>query len=242
MKLPKHIAPGHWQIYRWAVQNLTQPGDWVFDPTVGTGTAIVEAMNNGRNGIGIELEFPEIAKGNIAFQKQATGKGILIHGNAKLIQKNLFSEGIGYDSLSLIINGTPYPTEGSKSSDAPERKNLSTKEDHSFDYMHQDNFGKKSGDEYWDFITQMYLDCIPFMKIGGKMVIAVKDLIKNKQPYLLHKEIVDRLLKKTTQLKYVGCVIHLHAPPTLFISTYGKRFKGVKIPKYQTGIILERVK
>ena len=31
---------------------------------VGTGTAVVEAINNDRNGVGIELEFAEITKSN----------------------------------------------------------------------------------------------------------------------------------------------------------------------------------
>ena len=44
-KYPKHICPGHWEGYRYAVQQFTNPGDTVFDPTVGTGSAIIEAIN-----------------------------------------------------------------------------------------------------------------------------------------------------------------------------------------------------
>jgi len=35
--------------------------------------------------------------------------------------------------------------------------------------------------------------------------------------------------------------LHKHIPPTLFMSTYSKRFPEVKIPIYQTGIVLEKI-
>ena len=110
-----HICPGHWSGYRWAVQNLTKPGDTVFDPTVGTGTAVVEAINAGRDAVGIELEFPHITKRSVDVQYErgtAKGKGTIIQGDARdqieLLEKNGF-EGECFD---LIITGSPYPVLG----------------------------------------------------------------------------------------------------------------------------------
>lgn len=40
------------------VLSMTNPGDWVFDPFVGTGTSIIAALKNGRNGAGAEI-FPD---------------------------------------------------------------------------------------------------------------------------------------------------------------------------------------
>lgn len=37
------------------VLSLTQPGDWVFDPFLGTGTSIVAAIRHGRRGVGAEV-------------------------------------------------------------------------------------------------------------------------------------------------------------------------------------------
>ena len=228
-----HIAPGHFLGYRWAIQNFTKKGDWVFDPTVGTGTAIVEAINHERNGIGIELEFPEVAEANINYQYTQTvnrenpvlGVSKFIHGNAKEIDKLLPRKEVEKDSIQLVINGTPYPTLGSVSSDAPERKNLAKTENGkikivnntTFDYEFKDNFGKKKGDEYWDLVTNMYLDCIPFMKKGAKLVILIKDMMQNKKPYLLHKMIIDDILLNTDELEYHGMYMHKHIPPTLFM-------------------------
>tara|TARA_Y100000310_G_scaffold330015_1_gene400913 strand:+ start:277 stop:1212 length:936 start_codon:yes stop_codon:yes gene_type:complete len=249
-KAGTHIAPGHFLGYRWAIQNFTDKGDWVFDPTVGTGTAIVESINNGRNGAGIELEFPDITKANIDYQFERdhdlpSGKYFFTQGNAKNVSSILRKGNFKDESIQLIINGTPYPTLGSVSSDAPERKNFksdgSIGMNKTFDYSIEDNFGKKKGQEYWDLIREMYLGCIPFMKVGGKMVILIKDMIRNKEPYLLHKMIIDEILDSTDKLKYYGTYLHKHIPATLFMSTYSKRFPEVKIPIYQTGIVLEKI-
>jgi DNA modification methylase len=251
-KAGTHIAPGHFLGYRWAIQKFTNPGELVFDPTVGTGTAIIEAINNGRNGAGIELEFPTITQANIDYQflrenDKPTGKYTFIHGNAKELTTLLPAKGIMHDSISLVINGTPYPTLGSSSSDAPERKNLKKDDagkiqvvnNTTFDYKNPDNFGAKKGTEYWNFITNMYLDCIPFMKKEGKMVILIKDMMQNKKAYLLHKMVIDDILANTKELEYYGMYMHKHLPPTLFMSTYPKTYPTAgQIPLYQTGIVL----
>ena len=249
---PKHIAPGHFLGYRWAIQKFTQPGDWVFDPTVGTGTAIIEAINNDRNGIGIELEYPDITEANIKKQFERsydppTGRHIFINGDARCLAKYLDENNVSKESLQLVINGTPYPKEGSTSSDAPERGMASKighakKAERLVDYKLNNNFGTFKGSAYWDLITNMYVDSVPYMKSGAKMVILIKDLVRNKQPYLLHKEIVDRVLEATSELKYYGTYLHRHVPETLFMRTYNKTYGDhIKVPMYQTGIVLEKV-
>ena len=250
-----HIAPGHFLGYRWAIQEFTEEGDWVFDPTVGTGTAIVEAINHGRHGVGIELEFPKITQANIDHQfkretDKPTGEYVFLHGNAKELSSLLQTEAcITPETLQLVINGTPYPTLGGVSSDAPERKNFKKDENgktiiannRTFDYGIEDNFGKKKGDEYWKLIRGMYSDCVPFMKEGAKMVILIKDMVQNKKPYLLHKMIIDDILENNDQLRYYGMYMHAHIPTTMFMNTYHKQYPDAKqIPLYQTGIILEK--
>lgn len=49
------------------VLSMTSPCDWVFDPFVGTGTSIIAALKNGRNGAGAEIlpEYVAIANKRI---------------------------------------------------------------------------------------------------------------------------------------------------------------------------------
>lgn len=254
IKSSKHLCPGHWPGYRFAIQKLTNPGDWVLDPMAGTGTAVVESINNGRNAVGIELEFPEIAKQNLQHQHDNNEEGIelgkhfMFSGNVKDLDS--FMEEVGNVKFDLIINGTPYPVLGnSSSSDAPERKVLlEDKEekkinDRTFDYQKEDNFGLLKPPRYYDVMTQTYINCCKYLKVGGKFVIIIKDPVSNKKPYLLHKYLIDHLLDKEPSLRPYGSFIHSHHPPTLFMSTYQKRYPEVKtIPLYQTAIVLEKFK
>ena len=247
----KHIAPGHWNGYRWAIQRFTKKGDWVFDPTVGTGTAIVEAVNNGRNGAGIELEFHELTQKNIDFQYVATNKpkGMGVYhfwpgGNARELADFLRINDLKEGSLSLIINGTPYPKIAGVSSDGYERafsRDIPDRETKVLDYQVAENFGaQRLKGNYWPWVVQMYLDCIPFLKKNGKIVIIVKDMVQKKEAFLLHEMLADRILERTDELKFQAVFLQKHIPTTMFQNTYPKRFPEVKIPLYQTGIVLTK--
>lgn len=243
VKLDKHICPGHWQGYRYAIQKLTKPGDTVFDPTVGTGSAIVEAINLGRKGVGIELEFDQITNRTIQVQHDrgtATAESVLIPGDARDLDDLLPSRGIEKNSLDLIVNGTPYPVLGGGQSDAPERGFTSkTKGETNIYYEKDKNVGVLKGQKYWDTINHIYSKAIEYLKPGGKFVTIIKDPTQKKKPYLLHKMITDEVLKNNP-MKYYGTFIHRHLPTTLFQNTYSKRFPDVLIPYFQTGTVLEK--
>jgi len=240
-KAGDHLDVGHFIGYRWAIQNLCPEGGIVFDPTVGSGTAIVEAINNGRNGIGIELEYPEIAQKSIDHQKSKM-LGNLIQGDARDTTKLLLKNGYAKESFDLIINGTPYPSNGALSSDAPQRQRMgdSSDRDRTFNYNHERNMGLIRGSEWQETIRDMYNQSIEFLKPGGLFVIIIKDMIRKKVVYNLHKEIIDLVLEDNFGMDYEGFFLHKHIPTTMFINTYPKRYPGVVIPLYQTGIILKK--
>ena len=225
----KHNNPGHFVGYRWAIQQLTEEGDIVFDPTVGTGTAIFEAENNGRKGIGIELEFPETTK------YLCEGRGTVISGNALEVD---LKDYLPKESIQLLINGTPYPTlNGRTSSDT-----YFTFKDQNYygDYKDRNNIGKWKLPEYKARIHELYTRFIPYVKTNGFLCIIIKDPTHLKKPFLLHELITESILENNDCLKYYGSFLHKHLPQTLFMRTYPKRF-GVEVPTYQTGIILQKI-
>ena len=251
-KYPKHICPGHWQGYRYAVQNFTQPGDTVFDPTVGTGSAIIEAINNGRNGIGIELEFQEHTNMHVQVQKDrgtATGNSHVIQGDARELVDLLRDHGhIGENIFDLIVTGSPYPVLGGRQADAPERGKYENREDgrmgrkiedHAVKYENKKSIGVLKGQVYWDLLAEIYSKAINLLKPGGKFITIIKDPTQNKEAYLLHKMIAE-VVMEAAPVKYYGTFIHKHLPSTLFMNTYPKRYPEVKIPLYQTGTVLEK--
>lgn len=245
-KAGDHLDVGHAIGYKWAVQNLCPEEGYVFDPTAGTGTAIVESIIHGRNGIGIELEYPQVGERNIAEQyakARVLNSNVgswFRQGDATKLDEYFAEWNFKEPFLDLIINGTPYPKLSGKSSDAPERKNLKTKQDKSFDYMHEDNIGLTKGTAYSDLVKTMYTKAIKYLKPGGYFVILIKDLVQDKQPYLLHKYIIDIVLENNPDMEHYGFFLHKHVPTTMFINTYTKRFPGISIPLYQTGIVLRK--
>ncbi len=240
----KHICPGHWSGYRWAVQNFTEYGDWVLDPTVGTGTAVVESINHGRNAIGIELEFSEITNRTIQTQYDRAdkigslvplGEGRIITGDARDLHEH-----VGDQQFDMVINGTPYPVLGGGQSDAPERGYTSRNQGATIQYQKDKNVGVLKGQVYWDTILQIYSAAIEKLKPGGKFITLIKDPTQNKKPYLLHKMIADMLMEHLPVKPY-GTFIHKHLPATIFMNTYPKQWPEAKqIPLYQTGTVLEK--
>ena len=57
-----HIAKTPLHVARWAIQQYSKPGDWVLDPTIGAGTTAVEAITQGRNVAGMEIEYGEVGR------------------------------------------------------------------------------------------------------------------------------------------------------------------------------------
>ena len=223
-----HNNPGQFVGYRFAIQNFTQPGDLVFDPTVGTGTAVFEAENNGRKGIGVELEFPETAK------YLCEGRGRIIDANTLEIDPDSFLE---KESIQLLINGTPYPViGGGMSSDS----HTARSETSYGDYRNDNNIGKWKIDEFKDRIHEMYSKYIPYIKPGGYLIILIKDPCNNKQHFNLHKIITDSILKNNPEMDYDGFFIHRHIPTTFFMNTYEKQ-TGVIPPLHQSCIVLKKI-
>ena len=240
-----HICPGHWSGYRWAIQNLSEPGDMVYDPTVGTGTAIVEAINAGRNGVGIELEFPQITKRSVDVQYErgtAKGVGTVIQGDARDQIELLEQNGFEGECMDLIVTGSPYPVLGGRQSDSPERPNGDYRNRDFKDVKYEDtrNAGVLRGHKYWNLIEELYVKAISKLKPAGKFVTIIKDPTQNKKPYLLHKYITD-IVMATNPVEYYGSFIHRHLPYTFFMNTYHKQNPDVEIiPYYQTGIVLQK--
>lgn len=221
----KHVAKTPLHVARWCIQKFTKENDWVLDPTIGAGTTAVESLNHGRNVAGIELEeghykliMDNIGNNNNPFNKEA----IVINGDARQIGK--------FDSIhktfQLIVNNPPY------SGDEVERGNKYNTELDNLAFL-------KESDCYYKTLEEIYRESIVYLNKGGFFCVGVKDMIKNKQAYLLHKFIADILSK---YLEYQGMALLPHYPPTFFMSTYGKRFPELNhvIPRYQTIIVFAK--
>jgi DNA modification methylase len=233
----KHLDVGPYAGYRFAIEHLTKEDDWIFDPCMGSGTAAIEAINNGRNAVGIELEYPNIAKQNVDYQK-SDKTATIIEGNALHLDKLLPANGISQEKFDLIVTGTPYPViGGGKSSDAPQRKAGDID-----NYYNPDSFGLLKWDkDYRFFIDKMYVDSIKFLKKDGFFCTIIKDPTQNKEPFMLQKHITNWVRESNPNMIPYGFFIHKHVPTTFFMNTYAKMYpEAAQIPMYQIGLILQK--
>mgnify|MGYP001192103961 FL=1 len=231
----KHLAVGQWVGYRWVIQNYSEENDFIFDPTCGSGTALVEAYNNKRHSAGIELEFFEVALMNTIHQQQTRPMDRNYQMNLK--RGSALSDDFPDIEPTLIINGPPYPIlrNSNLSSDIHE----STWE-RDVVYDQNENLGNmKDGEQYWSSLKRIYTKCFDILKPNGYLCILIKDPIRDKKYYPLSEKVADLV----EQIGFVtkSSFLHRHIPSTLFMHTYPKKFPEVSVPLYQTGMIYQKI-
>jgi DNA modification methylase len=237
-----HIAKTPLHVARWAIQNYSKPGDWVLDPTIGAGTTAVEAITQGRSVVGMEIEYGEVVKANVRKSLAAIAdpkkkpQAMIGYGDARNIGDFLAKVGAKYDNrFALVVNNPPYS--GDVSMPSPKGKLRGKEHRHlettfQYDKTLPNLAFLKEGQEYWDEMMKIYAACVERMVPGGHFVIGIKDMSRNKTPFLLHKMFADQMLEHL-DLKFVGTAFLNHYPRTLHLNTCEQRH-GFKPPFYQT--------
>ncbi len=103
---------GNWapQIPRNLILRYTQPGEWVLDPMVGSGTTLVECKLLGRNGIGVDINYEALMLSfdRLNFETANLYEALppveirLYHGDARNL--NLIPD----ESVDLVATHPPY--------------------------------------------------------------------------------------------------------------------------------------
>lgn len=251
-----HIAKTPLHIARWAIQQFTEPGDWVLDPTIGAGTTAVEAITQGRSVAGMEIQYSQVLEANVKKAKEywrSDAKSLQVGamtrvpeaciriGDARQIGEYLdMLREEGGTEFSLVVNNPPYSGDESMPSPAKEGRGPEHR-DKEVTFKYRDGLPNlaflKEGPEYWDAIEFIYESCARHLKPGGKFVVGVKDMIKQRQPYLLHRQYANAMAN--VGLKFVGTAFLRHYPGTLFLNSYEK-MHGAKPPLYQTIVVFEK--
>jgi tRNA G10 N-methylase Trm11 len=213
----QHINPTPLHIARWAIQKFTKPGDWVLDPFIGSGTTAVEAINNERNAWGTEIDTAVLARQNVLENKHqgALGEAQIYDTDARKI----WAYSTKMPRPQLVVLHPPYS--GDEQSNA--KYDPSVKGNLAF---------LKESDAYWNTMTDIFTSCISTLKVGGCVVIGVKEMMKNKKWWDLHIKF-NNIIVDFDNMSYKGMVLLPHYPRTLHLNTYYKRW-GVHPSYYQT--------
>ncbi len=229
-----HVAKTPLHIARWAVQAYTKPGDWVLDPTAGAGTTIVESLIQGRRAAGMELQFHDIIESNVRLHAVGPGrKAVIGFGDARNIED--FMKTAKIPRPTLIVNNPPYSGDEHQTTFniKEERKKAG---DRSTTFYYDQELPNlaflREGDEYWSTMYSIYKASAEVLLTGGHMVIGVKDMMRNKQSFMLHRFLCE-VIEKIDSMQFVGTAFLKHHPGTLFLHTYEK-MHGVRPPLYQT--------
>ena len=228
-----HIAKTPFPIAAWAVSELTRPGDWVIDPTIGIGTTGVEAKKQGRNIEGIELNY-DWARITAINCQQYTGQHLIHVGDVRD-----WAELLSGKRYQLMVSNPPYSGDENQVIKTDEDGYIVDRESNLYDQDKRNIAFMKEGKEYYKLLGSIYNGIGKnFLNELGYLVIGVKDMTHNKAPYLLHKYIANEIDSEI--YKFLGTWILPHYPKTLFMNTYPKRFPEVKIPLYQTILVWGR--
>lgn len=227
-----HVARTPLHIARWAVQAYTKLGDWVLDPTIGAGTTAVEALTQGRNAAGMEVQYEGPLKANVSKHLREGLQARIRIGDARDIREFLFELGLRF---SLVVNNPPYSGDESQKhmdKEVRERPELEPTKDYRYGNDLPNLAFLKEGPVYWETIRQIYSDCADYLAPGGAFVVGVKDMMRDKKPFTIHHEYC-KILEGIPGMEFEGTAFLKHYPTTLFLNTYHKK-TGVHPPYYQT--------
>jgi site-specific DNA-cytosine methylase len=229
-----HIAKTPLHVARWAIQEYTKPGDWVLDPTIGAGTTAVEALIQGRDAAGMELQYERILSANLSRHAVGPRECIIGFGDAEDLAAFLSSARV--PRPTLVVNNPPYSGDesqvGRRGSElgGPDRRFVYPRNSKNLAFL-------KEGDEYWGAIERIYRAAAGYLLPGGRFIVGVKDMMRSKRPFLLHESLCKLL--EGIGLLFVGTTFLRHYPGTLNLYTYRKLF-GVEPPKYQTICVFKK--
>lgn len=88
----------------------TKKGDWVLDPFMGSGTALIEAQRMGRNSIGIEIQKDVAieAISRISTEKKTDCSTKVYVGDSAKLNFDALYESLGIKKIQFVIMHPPY--------------------------------------------------------------------------------------------------------------------------------------
>lgn len=241
-----HIAKTPLHIARWAIQQYTSPGDWVLDPTIGAGTTAVEALTQGRNVAGMELEYGSVLQANVK-KTLVDYPGVeaqIASGDARNIESFLR----GLDSgdrqskrlrFQLVVNNPPYSGDVSAYPKRNRDGSVAENASYLYDAALPNLAFLKEKDEYWDTLHTIWQHCAERLVRGGHFVIGVKDMVRKGEPFLLHKELCT-LLEDSMGLEFTGTAFLRHHPGTWHLNRALKEGNAA-VAQYQTINVFKKV-
>jgi DNA modification methylase len=179
---------------------FTKPGQVVFDPMAGTGSALVAALRTGRHAYGIELNptYASIARQVIMEERKALGPGTsslhceLFSGDAAQIGEIMHGNQV--PTIDYVITSPPYWDMLHARGSATQKTRREAQE---LDVFYSDDPNDLGNiHDYAEFLERLsaiYIGIQPFLREGAYLTIIVKNIKKGGRIYPLAWDLARRL-------------------------------------------------
>ena len=190
------------------IKLFTEPGDWVFDPMVGTGSTVIAALQTERNSLGVDLipEFVEIAQEQVAtplFPSQQL-EARIIQGDATKLDK--ITE-VPEEKFNYAITSPPYwsmlTNPGGENQKARLKKNLPLV----YSQDERDLGNIENYDEFLEQIVSIYNQVAAKLVDDGVLTVIVKNVKRNHIVYPLAWDLVIKLCSDNSRYEYIGSTL-----------------------------------
>ncbi len=169
-----------------AIDHYTGPGDLVLDPMCGIGTTLLEAINSGRDAVGVEYEtrWAEIARANLDAARN-TGNdrnAEVFTGDARTLERLLPQTYRG--AVDLVITSPPYgdSTHGQvRTGPGTKVHKYNHRYGHTLDRGNLANLGLA---RLLTGFTRILTSTATFLRPGGHVVVTAR-------PWRQHAELID---------------------------------------------------
>lgn len=169
------------------------------------------------------------------FAPSPPSKYALVHGDARELARHLDALRIP-EPFALVVNNPPYWGDQSQVAMKSQMNGQTVLYPYSSRYANL-AFLKES-DAYFAALGGIYAECARRLRKGGRLVVGVKDQMRDRKPDMLHARVAD-VLASIRGLSFEGVALLRHHPTTLHLNTYEKR-TGVKPPFYQTIVVFRK--
>jgi modification methylase len=188
-------------IARQAIAAYSHPGDLVLDPMCGIGTTLVEAIHQGRNALGMELEprWANLASANVAHARTqgATGTVSVLTGDACQLPSLVDPELVG--RVALVLTSPPYGRSLHGQVSARPGQGVA-KFDHTYS-TNPANLGRVSQPALLDALGEILLGCRQLLSPEGLLVLTAR-------PYRHHDHLIDLPGQLTQVAEAAGLVLY----------------------------------
>ncbi len=204
-----HPAKFPESLVRHFVDELTVPGDVVFDPMGGTGSTAVAALHSGRRAAVIELDaaWAAIAQERIAQAAQGdqAKDWVALHGDARKAAKLLPK---AFRPVRHTITSPPYwrilHNPGMHVADEGQRARQSKGLRTTYSESDADLGNIKDYKEFIRDLAAIYESCADVMVSGGVLTIVTKNVKFERAQYPIAWDLVIRLCGDSGRFEYAG--------------------------------------